>query len=122
MIVTKTKARRSLDEAIKQIKNRKKINWEMAAFRHELYKAIPNFKTACNIIWKFDIQKQLLTCVLFFLKGKYRIECTYNHKTKTVSIWNIVTDFFQIVKVEKFAEAILKAEPKLKVIIKKKEE
>lgn len=105
-----------LKKSLKQIDpNKQLVNWEMATFRHNYFKVIDEYKSIKACTWNVDVEKELVTLRLVF--PEKMISCTYDHKTKQVTLFD-EGQFIETIPVESLFDSFKKISPKKKIIVK----
>lgn len=118
-MISKKETRKSLERALKNYEERSKIDWPMAKFRHCVFKVADTCKLVTHTTWQFDIFKKTTTCIFHF-KNK-NISCTYDFEKDTVFINDEYSAWSDTVPSDDMADVVKSRQPKVKIIIKKKE-
>lgn len=108
---------KKLTKVLEKIDPNKKINWEMATFRHNYFKVIDSFKQINGCAWSVDTKLEVIILKLIF--PNKMISCSYDYKKRTVDIFD-EGNFVEQVEVENLFETFQKLFPKKKIIVKVK--
>ena len=122
-MVSRNSTRQSLKTALRDGCWKKKgVTYPMAEFRHSIFETVDLCKLIKKVNWTFSPINKTTTAILIF--KAYSLYCVYSYEQSTVTVYKAKEGLPMELCVKTNCNAlpstILKLQPKVKVVLKKK--